>query len=76
MRFSAILHVLAAAACALAQSGTLDAYVASESAISRAGVFANIGPSGSKSSGAVRSLPHMPFPTSPLTHVCYSKPAW
>lgn len=54
MRAFALLSVLTAAATAWAQSGTIDAYLATESSIARSGVFANIGPSGSKSSGAVR----------------------
>lgn len=35
-----------------AQSSTVDAYLASESPIAKAGLLANIGPSGSKASGA------------------------
>lgn len=35
-----------------AQSNTVDAYLASESPIAKAGLLANIGPSGSKSQGA------------------------
>lgn len=35
-----------------AQSNTVDAYYASESPVAKAGILANIGPSGSKSSGA------------------------
>ena len=41
---------LAGAACA--QSVTVDAYLATESLIAKNGLLANIGPSGSKSSGA------------------------
>ncbi|KAJ3922895.1 glucoamylase [Lentinula edodes] len=36
----------------LAQSNTVDAYVASQSPLAKAGLLANIGPSGSKSMGA------------------------
>lgn len=36
----------------LAQSSTVDAYVASQSPLAKAGLLANIGPSGSKSMGA------------------------
>lgn len=35
-----------------AQSSVVDSYVATESPIAKAGLLANIGPSGSKSSGA------------------------
>lgn len=37
---------------ALAQSGSVDAYLATESPIAKAGLLANIGPSGSRSQGA------------------------
>jgi len=37
---------------ALAQSNSVDAFLASESPIAKAGLLANIGPSGSKSQGA------------------------
>lgn len=37
---------------ALAQSSNVDAYIASESTIAKAGVLANIGPSGAKCQGA------------------------
>jgi len=37
---------------AVAQSTVVDAYVTKESPIAKAGLLANIGPSGSKSSGA------------------------
>ena len=36
----------------LAQSSSVDTYVASESPIAKAGLLANIGPNGAKSSGA------------------------
>ncbi|KAG7445724.1 glucoamylase G2 [Guyanagaster necrorhizus] len=46
------VYCLGLSASVWAQSSTVDAYVASESPIAKAGVLANIGPSGSKSSGA------------------------
>ncbi|KAK0464222.1 glucoamylase [Desarmillaria tabescens] len=46
------VYCLSLSASVWAQSSTVDAYVASESPIAKAGVLANIGPSGSKSSGA------------------------
>ncbi|KAK0464228.1 glucoamylase [Desarmillaria tabescens] len=46
------VYCLSLSASVWAQSGTVDAYVASESPIAKAGVLANIGPGGSKSSGA------------------------
>ncbi|TFK87333.1 carbohydrate-binding module family 20 protein [Polyporus arcularius HHB13444] len=52
MRFAFLTSLIALATGALAQSSSADAYVASESPIAKAGVLANIGPSGSKSSGA------------------------
>ena len=44
------------AGVAWAQSGTVDAYYATESAIAKSGLLANIGPSGSKSSGAASGI--------------------
>ena len=52
MRFALLTALVGLAASAFAQSSTADAYVASESPIAKAGLLANIGPSGSKSSGA------------------------
>ncbi|KAK0202042.1 glucoamylase [Desarmillaria ectypa] len=46
------IYCLSLFASVWAQSSTVDAYIASESPIAKAGVLANIGPSGSKSSGA------------------------
>ena len=60
MRFSFLVSWAALAVGAYAQSSSADAYVASESPIAKAGVIANIGPSGSKSSGAKVSGGH-PF---------------
>ncbi|CAA7262982.1 unnamed protein product [Cyclocybe aegerita] len=51
MRF-ALLSVLCLGTRVLAQSSVVDQYVATESPIAKAGLLANIGPSGSKSSGA------------------------
>ncbi|KAK0187811.1 glucoamylase [Armillaria mellea] len=45
-------YCLSLSASVWAQSSVIDAYVASESPIAKAGVLANIGPSGSKSQGA------------------------
>lgn len=53
MRGLTLLGALLSITCAWAQTSTIDAYVASESAVARSGVFANIGPSGSQSTGAV-----------------------
>lgn len=45
-------------------AATVDTYIATEGPIAKAGLLANIGPSGSKSNGAkagiVRSLSHLP----------------
>ncbi len=46
------VYCLGLSASVWAQSSIVDAYVASESSIAKAGVLANIGPSGSKSAGA------------------------
>ncbi len=46
------VYCLGLSASVWAQSSAVDAYVASESPIAKAGVLANIGPSGSKSAGA------------------------
>ncbi|PBK75115.1 glucoamylase [Armillaria solidipes] len=46
------VYCLSFSASVWAQSSIVDAYVASESPIAKAGVLANIGPSGSKSAGA------------------------
>ena len=48
---SIIVSALAFCTAVFAQS-IVDQYVASESPIAKAGILANIGPSGSKSSGA------------------------
>ncbi|KAF8843359.1 glycoside hydrolase family 15 protein [Paxillus ammoniavirescens] len=50
------LGLCAASESAWAQSGTVDQYITTESPIARAGVLANIGPDGSKSSGAYRGI--------------------
>lgn len=55
MRFTFLATVVGLAVGAFAQSSVADAYVASESSIAKAGVLANIGPSGSKSQGAKAS---------------------
>ncbi|EIW63814.1 glucoamylase [Trametes versicolor FP-101664 SS1] len=52
MRFTLFATLVGLAVGAFAQSSAADAYVASESPIAKAGVLANIGPSGSKSQGA------------------------
>lgn len=51
MLFS-VLPVFLAISSAWAQSSAVDAYLALESSVAKAGLLANIGPSGSKSSGA------------------------
>ena len=56
MRFTFLTSLVALATGALAQSSVADAYVASESSIAKAGILANIGPSGSKSQGARVSI--------------------
>ena len=56
MRFSLLTALVGLAASAFAQSSTADAYVASESPIAKAGLLANIGPSGSKSHGAASGV--------------------
>lgn len=43
-------------ATALAQTAIVDSYIATEFPIAKAGLLANIGPAGSKSSGAKVSL--------------------
>ncbi|KAI0632385.1 glucoamylase G2 [Trametes polyzona] len=52
MRFTFLATLVGLAVGAFAQSSSADAYVASESPIAKAGVLANIGPSGSKAHGA------------------------
>ncbi|KAF8176989.1 glucoamylase [Pholiota molesta] len=52
----ALLSALCYAAAVFAQSSVVDTYVATESPIAKAGLLANIGPSGSKSSGAKAGL--------------------
>ena len=47
-----VLTALCFCATVLAQSSTVDTYIATESPIAKAGLLANIGPSGSKASGA------------------------
>ena len=62
MRLSLLISFVGLAVGAFAQSSSAAAYVASESPIAKAGVLANIGPSGSKSSGAdVSCLPPARF---------------
>ncbi|KAJ3776989.1 glucoamylase [Lentinula raphanica] len=52
MLLSTLCVILAAARQAWTQSSTVDAYIASQSPLAKAGLLANIGPSGSKSMGA------------------------
>ncbi|KAF8629839.1 hypothetical protein AX15_003205 [Amanita polypyramis BW_CC] len=52
MQLASIIAILHCAGFAWSQLSTVDAYYASESPIAKAGILANIGPSGSKSSGA------------------------
>jgi glucoamylase len=49
---SVILCAIGFCAAVFSQSTVVDQYVATESPIAKAGLLANIGPSGSKSSGA------------------------
>jgi glucoamylase len=58
MRF-VMLSSLCYCALVWAHSSVVDQYVATESPIAKAGLLANIGPSGSKAAGAaVRTLIH------------------
>ncbi|KAJ3506296.1 hypothetical protein NLJ89_g6948 [Agrocybe chaxingu] len=52
MRFALLSVLCLGTTRVLAQSSVVDQYVATESPIAKAGLLANIGPSGSKSSGA------------------------
>ncbi|KAF5388878.1 hypothetical protein D9757_005599 [Collybiopsis confluens] len=52
MLLNALCTFLALVSNAWAQSSTVDTYVATQSPLAKAGLLANIGPSGSKSSGA------------------------
>ncbi|KAI0064139.1 glucoamylase [Artomyces pyxidatus] len=52
MRLLQFVAALGLVGTAFSQSSTVKSYVASESPIAKAGLLANIGPSGSKSSGA------------------------
>ncbi|KAI0784823.1 glucoamylase [Abortiporus biennis] len=53
MRFlQVVVGALSLVGSTFAQSSTVDGYVSTESPIAKAGLLANIGPSGSKSSGA------------------------
>ncbi|EGN98505.1 glycoside hydrolase family 15 protein [Serpula lacrymans var. lacrymans S7.3] len=47
-----VLSALALCVSVVAQSSTVDSYISTESPIAQAGLLANIGPDGSKSSGA------------------------
>ena len=49
---TALLSALCFCAAVFAQSSTVDTYIAKESPIAKAGLLANIGPSGAKASGA------------------------
>ncbi|KAF8798899.1 glycoside hydrolase family 15 protein [Phlegmacium glaucopus] len=53
---SVIFSAAAFCAAVFAQSSTVDQYLATESPIAKAGLLANIGPSGSKSSGAAAGV--------------------
>lgn len=50
--FWSLLTTYLAISSTWAQSSVVDSYIATESPIAKAGLLANIGPSGSKSSGA------------------------
>ncbi|KAI0057906.1 glucoamylase [Artomyces pyxidatus] len=52
MHLTQFVYALGLAGRVASQSGTVDAFVASESPIAKAGLLANIGPSGAKASGA------------------------
>ncbi|KAI8978782.1 glucoamylase [Trametes punicea] len=52
MRLTLLASLVGLTVRAFAQSSPVDAYIASESPIAKAGVLANIGPDGSKSHGA------------------------
>ena len=52
MRLLALAGLASLLTSAFGQSSSVDSYVASESPIAQAGLLANIGPSGAKSSGA------------------------
>lgn len=68
MRCTLLVTLVGLAVGAFAQSSSADAYVASESPIAKAGVLANIGPSGSKSQGAKASASSsVHLSTKPLT---------
>ncbi|KAF9046528.1 glucoamylase [Panaeolus papilionaceus] len=56
MRYLQLLSFISLAASVWSQSTVVDKYVATESPIAKAGLLANIGPSGSKSSGAKAGL--------------------
>ncbi|TRM69210.1 glycoside hydrolase family 15 and carbohydrate-binding module family 20 [Schizophyllum amplum] len=58
MGLATVVHLALVGLCsfASAQSGTADAYVASESPIAKAGILANIGPSGALSQGAAAGV--------------------
>ncbi|KAJ4483734.1 glucoamylase [Lentinula aciculospora] len=55
MLFTTLCGLLAVHS-AWAQSSTVDAYISTESPLAKAGLLANIGPSGSKSSGALSGI--------------------
>ena len=52
MRLLALTALVSLACSVFGQSSTAVSYIATESPIAKAGLLANIGPSGSKSSGA------------------------
>lgn len=58
---SIFISVVGFCAAVFAQPSVVDQYVAIESPIAKAGILANIGPSGSKSSGAAVCICRIAF---------------
>ena len=52
MHFTALLILVSCTSVFAQSSNIVDAYIAKESPVARAGLLANIGPDGAKSSGA------------------------
>jgi len=52
MHFTALLILFSCTSVFAQSSSIVDAYIAKESPVARAGLLANIGPDGAKSSGA------------------------
>ena len=75
MRFTSLFTLgvrLSFATAVIAQSTSVDSYISTESPIAKAGLLANIGPSGAKSNGAkVNTRFTAPQRVTDLLGVCF-----